>query len=286
MIPRQPRSTPAVAVSIILHVVVGVVLVRVLTVPSVLIELFSERGQPVVVERIGFIALPRAPQGGAPRAARAGGDDRPDRGRPAETPTLVAPTAVPSAVPAAPAAPVAAPEGGTGERIGEGGPTRGIRPSYTDPRLWIPSGPVVAAPMRVPQTRADSLHDLLAEKIRVLNDSLAALPPARAPGDWTWTDSKGRKYGVDQQFIRLGKFSIPTAVLALLPLNVQANPIQLERQRTMNEMTRQIQEQAARAARDDDFRAAVKALRERKDRERREAAEKAKGEAPPAPVKP
>jgi hypothetical protein len=139
--------------------------------------------------------------------------------------------------------------------------------------------------MRAPQTRADSLHDLLADKIRILNDSIAAAGPQRAPGDWTFTDSKGRKYGVDQQFIRLGKFSIPTAVLALLPLNVQANPIQLERQRTMNEMTRQIQEQAARAARDDDFKAAVRALRERKDKERREAQAKAKGEAPP-PVKP
>jgi hypothetical protein len=286
VIPRQPRDTRALAVSIILHGVIGVVLIRALTVPSVLIELFSERGQPVVVERIGFIALPRAAQGEA-RAGRAGGDGRPDRGQPLETPAVVAPAAVPSELPAAPAAAAAKPEGGTGEQVGEGGPTRGIRPAYTDPRLWIPSGPVVAAPMRAPRTMADSLHDMLADKIRVLNDSIAAAAPKRAPGDWTFTDSKGRKYGIDQQYIRLGKFSIPTAVLALLPLNAQVNPIQLERQRTMNEMTRQIQEQAARASRDDAFKAAVKALRERKDRERREALEKAKAEPPtPTPPKP
>jgi hypothetical protein len=181
---------------------------------------------------------------------------------------------------------VTKPEGGTGELIGGGGPTRGIRPSYSDPRLWLPSGPVVSAPVQ-PMTRAESLQTLLADKIRMFNDSVAiANPPQRAPGDWTYTDKKGRKYGVDQQFIRLGKFSIPTAVLGMLPLNAQANPIQMERQRTMTEMTRQIQEQAARASRDDAFKAAVKALRERKNRERQEAAAKAGTPPTPAPIKP
>lgn len=287
MIPRQPRGTSAFAVSVILHVVIGVVLLRVLTIPNALNSLFSSWGQPAPVERIGFLALPRSSEPAV--AARAGGDNRPDRGQPlAEpAPVVTAPAVIPDAVPSAPAAAaVAKPEGGTGELISGGGPTRGIRPSYNDPRLWLPSGPVVSAPVQ-PMTRAESLQTLLADKIRMFNDSVAiANPPQRAPGDWTWTDKKGRKYGIDQQFIRLGKFSIPTAVLGMLPLNAQANPIQMERQRTMNEMTRQIQEQAARASRDDAFKAAVKALRERKNRERQEAA--AKGETPPttAPIKP
>jgi hypothetical protein len=282
VIPRLPRATSAFAVSVILHVVIGAALLHVLTIPNALNSLFSTWGQPAPVERIGFLALPRST---APsEAPRAGGDNRPDRGRPVSepAPVLTAPVTTPFAVPTAPAAAAAKPEGGTGEAIGGGGPTRGIRPSYNDPRLWLPSGPVVSAPMQ-PMTRAESLHTLLADKIRMFNDSVAiANPSQRAPGDWTFTDKKGRKYGVDQQFIRLGKFSIPTAVLGMLPLNAQANPIQMERQRTMNEMTRQIQEQAARASRDDAFKAAVRALRERKDRERREAA--AKAETPPAPV--
>jgi hypothetical protein len=287
VIPRQPRGIRAFTVSIILHVVIGVVLLRSLEIPSVLTELFSNRGQPVVVERIGFIALPRG-DGGPARAMRSGGDGRPDRGKTTEAPApeVVAPVAVPAAVPSAPAAPAAKPEGGAGDIVGEGGATRGIRPNYSDPRLWFPPGPVVSAPMRTPRTKADSLHDMLADKIRVLNDSVAALGPQRAPGDWTFTDKKGRKYGIDQQYIRLGKFSIPTAVLALLPLNAQANPIQAERQRTMNEMTRQIQEQSARYTRDEEFKAAVRALRARKDRERREAADKAKAEPPAPPAKP
>lgn len=287
MIPRQPRGTSAFAVSVILHVVIGAALLRVLTIPNALNSLFSSWGQPAPVERIGFLALPRTSASSA--APRAGGDNRPDRGKPVAEPTpiITAPTTTPDAVPAAPAAAAVKPEGGAGELIGGGGPTRGIRPSYNDPRLWLPSGPVVSAPVQ-PMTRAESLHTLLADKIRMFNDSVAiANPPQRAPGDWTYTDKKGRKYGVDQRYIRLGKFSIPTAVLGMLPLNAQANPIQMERQRTMNEMTRQIQEQAARSSRDDAFKAAVKALRERKDRERREAA--AKAETPPpaaAPTEP
>ncbi len=167
--------------------------------------------------------------------------------------------------------------------IGGGGPTRGVRPSYNDPRLWLPTGPVVSAPMQ-PTTRAESLYTMLAEKIRLMNDSIAlARGNPRAPGDWT-VNLGGKKYGIDQQFIRLGKFSIPTAVLGMLPLNVQANPIAMERARVMSGMSREIQDQALRVSRDDDFRAAVRALRARKDKERREA--QAKAETPPAPAKP
>ena len=290
MRPAAPRGVSAFAVSVILHVVIGAVLVRVLTTPNALNSLFSRWGQPAQVERIGFLALPRS---AAPaKAAKAGGDNRPDRGKPSAepaAPTLVSPLTLPSTLPVAPANAAPADQGGSGEAIGGGGPTRGMRPSYNDPRLWLPTGPVVSAPMQ-PKTRSDSLHDLLADKIRMFNDSVAvATGGQRDPGDWTFTDKKGRKYGIDRKYIRLGKFSIPTAVLGMLPLNVQANPIQMERQRTMDEMSRQIQEQSARAARDDAFKAAVKALRERKDRERREALTKADGQPPataPGPAKP
>ncbi|MDQ8155216.1 MAG: hypothetical protein P3B98_11205 [Gemmatimonadota bacterium] len=279
---RAPRGTSALAASVILHVVIGAALLRVLTTPNALNAIFSRWGKPAPVERIGFLALPRT---AAPSvAARAGGDGRPERDTPSDRPAppVVSPLATPNSLPAVERAAPATSDGGSGEVVGEGGPIRGIRPSYNDPRLWLPSGPVVTAPVRA-RTRADSLHDLLADKIRFYNDSLAvANGDQRAPGDWTFTDKKGRKYGIDQQFIRLGKFSIPTALLGMLPLNAQANPIQLERQRAMTQMTREIQEQAARASRDDAFKAAVRALRERKDRERREA--QAKAETPPAVI--
>lgn len=279
MTPRPPRAVPAFVVSVILHAVIGAALLWIIAIPSRLTSLLSDFGRPAQVERLGFLALPRVavPPTEAPRA---GGDNRIDRHLPsaAPTPPLVAPVSVPVAVPVAPASTAVRTEGGSGEMVGEGGPTRGVRPSYNDPRLWLPTGPVVIAPMQ-PTTRAESLHTLLSDRIRLLNDSLAlANGNQRAPGDWTFTKG-GKKYGIDQQYIRLGKFSIPTAVLGMLPLNVQANPVAMERQRTMSLMSREIAEQAARVSRNDDFRAAVRALRERKDRERREA--QAKVDAPP-----
>ena len=291
MKPRLPRAVPAFAVSIALHVVLGGALLWIIAIPSALSSLLSQFGRPARVERVGFLALPRlaVPPREAPRA---GGDNRPDRNRPSAEPVpklvspIVIPTEVPAEVkPATPAAPKR--EGGSGDLIDGGGPTRGVRPSYNDPRLWLPTGPVVSGPV-LPSTRAESLHTLLADQIQLLNDSLArANGGKRAAGDWTF-DHNGKKYGIDQRFIRLGKFSIPTAVLGMLPFNVTANPIALERQRTMGEMSREIQDQALRVARDDDFRAAVKAIRERKDRERAEA--KAKNGTtttpPPSSAKP
>ena len=283
------RALPAVVVSIILHVMIGGALIWLIAIPNKLTTLLSDFGRPVRVERIGFLALPRLVE--PPRVvARFGGDNRPDRGRRSAEPApkLVSPVAVPTELPAAAPPPPAPPaaekrEGGSGDVIGTGGPTRGVRPSYNDPRLWLPTGPVVSAPMQ-PTTRAESLYTMLAEKIRLMNDSIAlARGNPRAPGDWT-VNLGGKKYGIDQQFIRLGKFSIPTAVLGMLPLNVQANPIAMERARVMSGMSREIQDQALRVSRDDDFRAAVRALRARKDKERREA--QAKAETPPAPAKP
>jgi len=289
---QSPRAVPAVVVSVILHVVIGGALLWVIAIPNRLSSLLSDFGRPVRVERLGFLALPRLAE--PPReVARSGGDNRPDRGQPSAEPApqlvspLAVPAEVPSAVPQTPApSAVAKPEGGSGDVIGGGGPTRGVRPSYNDPRLWLPTGPVVSAPMQ-PTTRAESLYTLLADRIRLLNDSLAiARGNPRAPGDWT-VNLGGKKYGIDPQYIRLGKFSIPTAVLGMLPLNVQANPVAMERARVMSGMSREIQEQALRVSRDDDFRAAVRALRARKDKERRDAQAKADAPpAPPAPVKP
>ena len=118
--------------------------------------------------------------------------------------------------------------------------------------------------------------------VQVLQDSLAQLPHERAPGDWTYTRN-GKKYGIDGSLIHLGNFSLPTALLALLPMNATANPSALERDRRLTMMRGEIQAQAARAARDDDFYRAVKALRERKERERAEQ-KKTSGDPTGVPV--
>ena len=98
----------------------------------------------------------------------------------------------------------------------------------------------------------------------------------RADGDWSWNGKDGKKYGIDQKYIHLGNFSIPTALLALLPLNVQGNPSTYENAKRIGMIRAEILEQAARTARDEEFNQAVKELRERKQKER---ADKAKADA-------
>jgi len=258
---QERQTTTSLALSIAVHLVVGAVLVRVLTYPLPLDDLFvRERGSEPPIEHVSFIAVPSRAAVTTP--GRSGGDGRPVGARPTR---LRAPTTVPPQVPAVvPAAP-AAPEG-SGEVIGAGGPEQGIRPSYSDPRLWVPPAPFVSAP----KTSAARLDSSLTARLRAHRDSVQALahvPSKMESGDWTM-ERNGQKYGIDQKFIHLGKFQLPTAALALLPFNQQANPIASERERRYTAMHAEIWEQAQRAMNYDEFRNAAKAIRERKDRER------------------
>jgi hypothetical protein len=287
LLPRRRAGDPRASVlAFFVQLTLIAIVVPALIVPVAIDLLRDDSGGTVVPERISFQVL--LPTDGATerRPPRDGGDGRevrPDAAQP-EVPPIVAPTAVPATipVPAEPRDPV-----GVGPLVGSGGPAQGIRPSFTDQRLWVAPSEYVTAPI-VPLTRADTLRLMIQARAIALVDSLSRLPSdAGRQGDWT-VDRNGKKYGIDQGFIRLGNFSIPTAVLAMLPMNVQTNPIAMERARRLDSMRGEIQEQAARSIRDDEFRKAVRALRERKERERREAEAAAKGPGPPTrtPIEP
>jgi hypothetical protein len=224
-------------------------------------RLFSRAAsKEVVAERIGFLRLPT--RDGPAVEGRSGGDGRPlTENSPAR---VTAPVVVPSAVPEAPSTPApAAEEGGSGPLVGTGGPARGIRPTYTGPRVWEAPGDIVYAP----KNAKEKLDSAIVSIIAPFNDSLAIASGARKPGDWTF-EKGGRKYGIDPQFIRLGKVSIPTAVLALLPINQQANPTTSDRNRLQNQLHADIFWNAQRGMNEADFKKAVKSIRERKERER------------------
>ena len=265
----QRQTSASLGLSIALHVVIGAVLVRVLTMPLPLSSLFDrDHGSQPKAERISFIALPKA--GPVQTPGRSGGDGRPLSKQHAPPPApLRAPTEVPSAIPA-PSAASAQPTGGSGEVIGAGGPTAGIRPTYGDPRVWVPAAPVVM----LPRTQAERLDSALTTRLREHRDSMALathIPNKAERGDWT-VERNGKKYGIDQKYIHLGSFQLPTAALALLPLNRTANPQALERNRALSYMHDDIAFQAQRALNEDEFRSAVKEIRQRKERERAEAA--------------
>lgn len=254
-----------------LHVVVGAALLRVLLLPYPFQSLFTTKEEPVQPERISFLALPR--ESPTPTPGKSGGNGRPETParRTVPAPPLVAPSEVPSTLPPVnPTPPAATPaeEEGTGPLIGRGGPTKGVRPSYSDPRIWVPSAPVVSAPKSA-DARMDSVVATAIERAR---DSIAAntySPNKFERGDWT-VEKNGRKYGIDQSAIRLGKFSIPTALLALLPLNAQGNPLAYQRDKELASLRAEIEYQSRRGMNEEEFRKAVKELRERKERERQQ----------------
>jgi hypothetical protein len=265
---KRRLSGPAI-VSIAIHVVVGAALLRILLIPYPFTSLFATKSQSVEPERISFLALPQESPVTTP--GKSGGNGRPITTRATPAPPLVAPTTVPSTLPpvnpSAPPTPTPVDEG-TGPLVGRGGPTKGIRPSYSDPRIWVPPAPVVSAPKSA-DARMDSV---VASGIEHVRDSLAAntySPNKFERGDWTY-EKNGKRYGIDQQAIRLGKVSIPTALLGLLPLNAQGNPVAAARDREMASLRAEILYQSARSLNEEEFRRAVKQLRERKERERQQ----------------
>lgn len=268
----KQRFSPAVLVSLAVHVVVGTVIVQSLLVPTRFTSLFTrERRAPVPVERIGFVSIPRGT--GPAVTGRRGGDGSPVTAVPA--PAIIAPGVIPDRIPTAPAASAAAPVTGTGPLVGGGGPTRGVRPSYTGPEVWATPGRILTAP----RTTAQVIDDAIRADIGAITDSVLALGPRRDPTDWT-VERNGRKWGIDQRAIRLGPVSIPTALLALLPINAQANPITTQRERQINYMQRDIAFHAQRALNENEFKTAVRNLRLRKERERAEQQKEREPEAP------
>jgi hypothetical protein len=257
--PEGARKKPSASflASVGVHLVVAVALMRML----ILNADFSgaRKPQATAQERVGYVRL--AKPGEKPTPGKAGGDGRPERSREIH---VVAPTAVPSSIPApAPSTTKPTPDEGTGPLVGGGGPSRGVKPSYSDGRLWTPPAEIVAPPKTVAQT----IDSLIAEGIAPYNDSVAAAAQRRDPTDWT-IEKGGYKWGIDKRAIRLGPVSIPTALLAMLPLNLQGNPTTMERDRAFAAMNRDITWHAQQAINDADFMKAVRSIRERKERER------------------
>ncbi len=251
--------SPPVLVSIALHAVLAVALMRILVLPSM--ELMQKKRGSIPVERIGFLRLPRSATGES-HAGRDGGDGG-KAGTPREI-RVTAPRSVPTSLPAVANSAKPAPrEEGSGPLVGSGGAARGIRPAYSDPRLWGPPARIITGP----KTLAQDLDSIIAVAIAPMRESEAAAAKQKDPTDWTF-EKGGHKWGIDKKAIRLGPVSIPTALLAMLPLNVQGNPNVMARDRAMSYMHRDITEHAQQAISDADFKKAVRSIRERKERER------------------
>jgi hypothetical protein len=258
------RPSGSLLLSLAIHAVVGVALVNVAFHYD-----FSSLGEPrqpvPTVEKITYVGVARA------AGALGGGDSTAQAPAKANKPSrgLVAPLRTPAAI--APPSPAmrGTPEGVAGG-VGVGGavgPTTGIVPAAPDPRLSADAHQFIPAP----KTHRERVDSAVHAMIYAYNDSVAraAAASGKKPGDWTF-EKGGRKWGVDGSKIYLGKFAIPSAVLAALPLHIQGNPGETLTDRLVTTHRGEVLEHAAAAYHDDEFKAAVKRIRERKDRERRE----------------
>ena len=107
--------------------------------------------------------------------------------------------------------------------------------------------------------------------IYAYNESVARAMAAagKKPGDWTF-EKNGQKWGIDGNKIYLGKFAIPSAVLAALPIRIQGNPGEAINDRLVTTRRGDLLLHAESQFHDDEFKTAVKRIRERKDKERKE----------------
>ncbi|MFN8572327.1 MAG: hypothetical protein U0132_09730 [Gemmatimonadaceae bacterium] len=271
---RQPLNT---LTSVILHIVLAVVFWNALKIPAAFERMFlnnpASASRPKA-ERLTYVTVPTrgraaVSQNSIPAPTVAAPPPQPS------APPLVSPREVPATLPPVTRGPaINAPPGpASGPLITGRGVTAGAQPSYQDPRIWSATeGPLVNAP----KSSEERLDSAVVASVKKFQDSVAIAthqPNKFERGDWT-VEKNGKKYGIDQQYIRLGKFSIPTPLLALLPFNrVQANPIAAEESRRQLAMRADIMEHAQAAMNEEEFRRAVKAIRERKEREKRNQAE-------------
>ncbi|MCC7055251.1 MAG: hypothetical protein IT355_18400 [Gemmatimonadaceae bacterium] len=271
--PPEQRSPGAIAISVALHLVLGVGLLRVVLGHNGIAEWLVGPEGRAQSERVVVVAVTPPRGNSAAGGAAESATIRPSVSR-APGP-LVAPSAAPTAAPDAAGGRGGA-GGGTGNGYGRGtgsGVARGIVPGY-DPRLY-PGSP--EAPPREALTPKERLDSVIAERFAQYEDSLANAPQSNVTqdgrADLTFKRG-GRTYGWTRKGIVLGKYTLPAPLLALLPLNnIGGNPSALMRGEFPTQMRNQIQAGAQVALNAETFNERVKRIRERRDRERREARE-------------
>lgn len=240
-------------------------------------EVLSPWLTPVVAEarrpeqvamRFRPIALTRAVPTAVAPASRPATPTRSDRpaGRPPEV-AAAAPAAAPrdsgGAAPAITTAPVVA--------AGPPPARSPLTPAYGSGQLWV--RPLPMSPREIAATLSGKSMDqvadsLVAVMVQQYLDALAAekANPANRPPSWT-TNIGGKKVGVDGQWIYIGPIKLPTALLALLPINMQGNPTQAEMNKRLNAMREDLFFAARRAATLEEFKKNVAELRKQKQYE-------------------
>lgn len=150
--------------------------------------------------------------------------------------------------------------------------TSPFRQSYGNGSLWV--RPLPITPHEIAQqiagfSRQQLADSVITEIIQGYLDRLAEERAHQGPALPSWTTTLGgKKIGVDQKWIYLGPIKLPTALLALLPINAGGNPTAAEYNKRLSAMREDLFEAARRSANYDEFKKAVKELRDETQRKR------------------
>lgn len=263
----------SIVVSVGVHVVV-IALIASITFHYPISAFFGPSKDRTPTERIQYVDMQPRPRESVGNGALSKPPKRKAASKPAP---LVAPTEVPSTLPPVP--PPSVSSGAiSGEAGGSGGAgaglATGIEPALPDPRIDLrPTGRHVPSSL-TPAQRNDSAVKAIYMAYREA-EVAAEANRGKSPRDWTM-EHNGQKYGIDSQYVYLGKFKLPSAILAALPFNYGGvDGRRIIENRNASWIQNDIYSHSQGLS-EDDFRAAVKRIRERKDRERKEAEDRGK----------
>src|SRR5881628_677146 len=134
---RKRLSTPFL-VSVGVHLVVAIALMQMLILNGDFSSRPKRDNSPE--QHVGFVKIAKGGGVQKPVEGRSGGDGKPRTSREIH---VVAPVSIPTTI-TIPTGPVTkVEEEGSGPLVGTGGPAKGVRPQYSDTRVWEPPGPLV-----------------------------------------------------------------------------------------------------------------------------------------------
>jgi hypothetical protein len=149
---------------------------------------------------------------------------------------------------------------------------RPLGPRYGDGRLWVeplPESPRKIASILTGKSQKELTDSAVNSMVQTYLDEMATERPENTAALPSWTTKiAGKTVGLDQKWIYLGPLKIPTALIALLPIKMNANPTEWEMNNKLQAMRSDLMEAARRSANYEEFKESVKELHEQTERAR------------------
>ena len=146
-----------------------------------------------------------------------------------------------------------------------------IKPSFGSGMVWVEPLPMTPRELaalltgRSERQLDDSTVVAIVQHFReAVAQAEARFEESGKRPDWTTTIGD-QPVGLDERWIYLGPIKLPSALLALLPINVMANPTEVAAARKRNSMREDIMTAGWRAANLADLKKAVRRLREERE---------------------